>query len=69
MKKFSKISRISKPAVHFFACVIEIMINEILTESIKAMEDRQYNELLLEHVIHAFHKQKSFLALLEWNKI
>jgi histone H3/H4 len=65
MKKFAKISRISKPAVHFFACVIEVMIKEIMTESVKAMQDRQENEMSLEHVIHAFHQQRSFLALLE----
>jgi histone H3/H4 len=65
MKKFAKISRISKPAVHFFACVIEVMIKEIMIESVKSMQERRDTELSLEHVIHAFHQQKSFLALLE----
>lgn len=65
MKKFAKISRISKSAVHFFACVIVKMIEEIMTTTVKEMLERQEFEMELEHVIHAFHQQKSFLVLLE----
>lgn len=65
MKKFAEISRISKPAVHFFACVIEEMVKEIMNASVKEMSERGEDEMQLEHVIHAFHQQKSFLILLE----
>ena len=65
MKKFARISRISKTAVHFFACVIERMIEEIMNVTVKDMLEREEYEMELEHVIHAFHQQKSFLTLLE----
>jgi len=65
MKKFARISRISKTAVHFFACVIEVMIKEIMTASVGEMVARNEHELQLDHVIHAFHQQKSFMVLLD----
>jgi histone H3/H4 len=65
MKKYAEISRISKTAVHFFACVIEEMVKEIMNASVKVMLKRNEFEMQLEHVFHAFHQQKSFLVLLE----
>jgi hypothetical protein len=51
--------------VHFFACVIEEMIKEIMTASVKQVHENEEIEMTLEHVIHAFHEQKSFLVLLD----
>ena len=65
MKQFAEISRISKAAVYFFACVIEAMIKEIMTASVNEMTLRGEYEMQLDHVVHAFHQQKSFLMLLD----
>ena len=41
------------------------MIREIMKVTVKEMLERQEYEMELEHVIHAFHQQKSFMVLLE----
>ena len=65
MKKFSGVSRISKTAVHFFACVVEEMIRKIVKVSLAEMITREEQEMQMEHIFHAFHQEKSFLVLLE----